>query len=91
MLPYGKKKIRTIAVVSGGGCSTLPEAVERGFDLFITGEAAEWCESYSRDEEINVVFAGHYHTERFGVMALGNLLASKFGIEFTFVDVEERI
>ncbi len=91
VLPFGKKEVKRIAVVSGGGCSTLPEAVERGMDLFITGEPAEWCESYAKDEGINVVFAGHYHTERFGVMALGELLKRRFGIWFEFVEVEERI
>ncbi len=91
IFPFGKKEVKRIAVVSGGGCSTLPEAVDKGFDLFITGEPMEWCESYAKDEGINVIFAGHYHTERFGVMALGELLKRRFGIEFEFVEIEERI
>ena len=91
VFPFGRKEISRVAVVSGGGCPTLPEAVENGFDLFITGEPAEWCESYAKDEGIHVIFAGHYHTERFGVKALGELLQRRFGIKFEFIEVGERI
>jgi len=88
---FGENKIKTVAVVSGGGSSCLPEAVEKGFDLFITGEPTEWTESYAKDNEINVIFAGHYNTEKFGVIALGNYLAKKFKIKFEFVEIPERI
>ena len=33
------------------------------------------------------VAAGHYATETFGVRALGELLADRFGIEHMFVDL----
>jgi dinuclear metal center YbgI/SA1388 family protein len=91
ILPFGPETIRTVAVASGSSCSSLPEAIEKGIDLFITGEPKEWCEPLARDEGINVVFAGHYHTERFGVIELGRLLEKKFGVGFEFVDVWEHI
>ena len=91
IFPFGENKIKKVAVISGGGCESLAEAIEKKMDFFITGEPREWSESVAKDEGINVVFAGHYHTERLGVMALGNLLKEKFGLEFEFVEIEEKI
>jgi putative NIF3 family GTP cyclohydrolase 1 type 2 len=39
---------------------------------------------------MHFVAAGHYATETFGVRALGDLLAERFGIEHTFVDLRTR-
>ena len=35
---------------------------------------------------MNLFFAGHYATETFGVKALGELLAEKFGLPVVFLD-----
>src|SRR5271157_422454 len=41
-LPFGKKKCRTVAIVSGGGSDAIPEAIDKGIDCFITGEPSHW-------------------------------------------------
>jgi putative NIF3 family GTP cyclohydrolase 1 type 2 len=41
----------------------------------------------AREMEIVVLYAGHYATETLGVRALGGLLAERFGVTSTFIDV----
>jgi len=86
-LPFGPKNIRTAAIVSGRGSSAVAEAVEKKVDLFITGEVIHESYHAALEGGINIVCGGHYHTEKSGVQALGNLLSEKFGVESVFLDV----
>jgi dinuclear metal center YbgI/SA1388 family protein len=86
-LPFGPQKIRRAAVISGGGTACLPEAIEKKIDLFITGEPSHENHHLALEGKINVVYGGHYHTEKPGVMALGEFLSKKFGVETVFLDV----
>ena len=45
----------------------------------------------AREAGINVVANGHYATERLGVRALGEQLASRFGIDVDFVDIPNPV
>lgn len=87
LLPFGPKKIRSVAVVSGGAAGELGEAVEKGIDCFITGEPDHVCHHQALESGINVIFAGHYHTEKLGVQAAGKWLAQRFGLETVFLDL----
>ena len=40
----------------------------------------------ARDLGVNILFAGHYATETFGVRAIGQLLEEKFGLPIVFID-----
>ncbi|HEY8584372.1 MAG TPA: Nif3-like dinuclear metal center hexameric protein [Capillimicrobium sp.] len=40
---------------------------------------------------VTVLAAGHYATETFGVRALGELLAERFGVRHTFVDLPNPV
>jgi dinuclear metal center YbgI/SA1388 family protein len=86
-LPFGPQKFRSAAVISGGGTAALPEAIEKNLDLFITGEPSHENHHLALEGKINVVYGGHYHTEKPGVMALGEFLKKKFGVETAFLDV----
>jgi dinuclear metal center YbgI/SA1388 family protein len=86
-LPFGPQKIKRAAIISGGGTAALPEAVEKKIDLFITGEPDHSNHHLALEGKINVVYGGHYHTEKPGVIALGGFLSKRFGIESVFLDV----
>ena len=86
VLPFGPAEIRTVAIVSGGATRELSEAVEKGFDLYITGDASHTSYHLALEEEINLLCAGHYQTETFGVAALAELLSREKGLETTFID-----
>jgi dinuclear metal center YbgI/SA1388 family protein len=86
-LPFGKEKCRTVAIVSGGGSDAIPEAVDKGLDCFITGEPDHWNHHAALEAGINVLYLGHYHSEKPGVMAVGKKLEKEFDVETVFVDV----
>jgi len=83
----GPARIRTIGIVSGGGCDFLGDAIAAGHDAFLTGEPIERVMGQATEESIHFVAAGHYATETFGIRRLGELLAERFGIRHEFVDV----
>lgn len=87
VLPFGKKMLQRIAVVSGGGEDDLEQAVACGADAFVTGEVSH--ESYHVAEEngITVIAGGHYQTETGGVKSVAKALAADTGIETLFIDV----
>lgn len=87
-MDFGAKLVRRVAVVSGGGCDNLPEAVQEGYDVFLSGEAALHAYHTAEEGGIHAVFAGHYATERFGVQALAEVIHRRFRIPAEFVDLE---
>lgn len=86
-MDFGKRQIRTVAVVSGGGADQIAEAGEAGIDVFISGEARLKAWSLAQEFAVNAIFAGHYATEVFGVKAVGDLIAGRFRVGVEFVDL----
>jgi dinuclear metal center YbgI/SA1388 family protein len=87
----GPARIRRIGVVSGSAADALDEAVAAGLDAFLTGEPREHVMADAREAGIHFIAAGHYATETFGVRALGEWLASRFGLEHEFVDLPNPV
>lgn len=87
-LPFGKRAVRMIGVVSGGGSDELGQAIDAGLDCFLTGEVNLQAYNAAKLGEINLIAAGHYATEVFGVKALGEFLAGNFKLPFEFVNFQ---
>ena len=87
----GPAEIRRVGIVSGGGSSTLAEAIRLGLDAFITGEPTEHVMADAREGGIHFLAAGHYASETLGVRRLGDLLAETFGVSHRFVEVPNPI
>ncbi|MGH2836823.1 MAG: Nif3-like dinuclear metal center hexameric protein [Thermoleophilaceae bacterium] len=87
----GPAEIRSVGIVSGGGSSTLAEAVAKGLDAFVTGEPTEHVMADAREGRIHFLAGGHYASETFGVKRLGELLAERFGVEHRFIEVPNPI
>lgn len=87
----GPPRVRTLGLVSGAGADYLPHAIAAGHDAFLTGEPAERVMTAAREAGVHFLAAGHYATETFGVRALGDRLAARFGIQHRFVDVPNPI
>ncbi len=83
---FGVEEIKHVAVVSGRGGFAIPEAIEKGVDLFITGEFLHDDYHTAKEGKLNVIAAGHYATETLGVKALMPLLEEKFGVSVFFID-----
>ncbi|MEA2405586.1 MAG: hypothetical protein QOE08_2233 [Thermoleophilaceae bacterium] len=91
VLPGGADPVRTVGVISGGAASSLADAAERGLDAMITGEPSEPAMADARETGVTLIAAGHYATETFGVRALGELVAQRFGVRHTFIDVPNPV
>lgn len=87
VLPFGPEQLEQVAIISGGGGSMVDQAIGAGAHLFLTGEFGHTHYHVALEGRINVVAAGHYATEKVGVMALAQHLASLFPLDWTFVDV----
>jgi dinuclear metal center YbgI/SA1388 family protein len=90
-LSYGKNSIEKIAVVSGAASETIYEAINEDVDLLITGETAEYIPELVKESKINFISAGHYNSERLGIIALGKLIEEEFNIKAEFIDVPNPI
>lgn len=86
VIPAGPKTCRRIGVVTGGAGGELRQAALEGVDTFITGEGAHWTHALAEELGINVLYAGHYATETFGVKALAEHLARRFKLSWIFLD-----
>jgi len=86
-----ESKISKIGWCSGGAQGYFEQAIAFGVDLFVTGEISE--QSFHLSQETGVAFmaAGHHATERYGIQALGEHLATLFGLEHRFFDQDNPI
>lgn len=82
-----EQKIKKIAWCTGGGDSFFLDAINLGVDTYLTGEIAEPTQGLALESGINYISAGHYATERYGVMALGEYLGSKLGLKVEFIEI----
>lgn len=75
-----------IALCSGGAGEEIYQMHAKGYGTYLTGEENHWVSNAAQDLGINILFAGHYATETFGVKALGALLEQHFGLPTVFID-----
>jgi dinuclear metal center YbgI/SA1388 family protein len=75
-----------VGIITGGAGSEIEAMVKEGIDTFVTGEGPHWSHSLAEELGLNVLYAGHYATETFGVKALGQLLNDQFCLDWSFVD-----
>ena len=79
--PQGVK----VGVCSGGAGDFAETAKNLGCGLFITGEAS-WGDVIAAENcGMEMVCAGHYATETFGVKALARAVGEKLGLETVFL------
>ncbi|MGC4016678.1 MAG: Nif3-like dinuclear metal center hexameric protein [Luteolibacter sp.] len=84
--PGGKDRIASVGLVTGGAGSEVAAAAASGIDAFITGEGPHWSYPLAEELGLNVLYAGHYATETFGVKALAEELSHRFGLPWEFID-----
>ncbi|MBO5137166.1 MAG: Nif3-like dinuclear metal center hexameric protein [Spirochaetaceae bacterium] len=88
ILPFGKREIRSVAIVSGGGGSDeLEQAISEGYDAFITGEIKHELYHTAMEAGICVIAGGHYQTETVGVQLVMEKLTAEKGLDTIFIDV----
>ncbi|HEV7667092.1 MAG TPA: Nif3-like dinuclear metal center hexameric protein [Thermoanaerobaculia bacterium] len=87
----GPDPVPTLGIISGGAQKEFYVAIDEGLAAYITGEVSEWVMNVAREAGIHYLSAGHYATERLGVIALGEHLRDRFGLEVEFIDVPNPV
>lgn len=82
------RPIRRVAWCTGGAQGYFEAAIAAGADAYLTGEISEPQAHYARESGVAYFACGHHATERYGAPAVAAHLASHFGIEHQFIDVD---
>jgi len=85
------KPIQRIAWCTGAAQSYFDAAIQMNIDAFITGEISEQTVHIARESGVAFISAGHHATERYGVQALGEHIAQKFGVKHQFIDIDNPV
>lgn len=83
--------VQRIGWCTGAAQGYIEQAVAAGVDLYLTGEVSEQTVHVARECGIHFIAAGHHATERYGVRALGDWLAGRFGIEHRHIDIPNPV
>ncbi|MBX3640741.1 MAG: Nif3-like dinuclear metal center hexameric protein [Nitrosomonas sp.] len=86
-----EQSIRQLAWCTGAAQGYFEAAIAQSVDAYITGEISEQTVHAARESGVAFIAAGHHATERYGVQALGEHLADKFGIQHQFVDIDNPV
>lgn len=84
--PGGPEIISKVGLITGGAGSEVAKVAGAGVDTFITGEGPHWSYTLAEELGLNVFYGGHYATETFGVKAVAQAAAVRFGISWEFLD-----
>ena len=85
------RQVGRVAWCTGAAQSYMELAISQGVDVFISGEISEQTVHLARESGVVYIAAGHHATERYGVQALGRHLAERFGLEHTFIDIDNPV
>jgi dinuclear metal center YbgI/SA1388 family protein len=83
-----RRPIRRVAWCTGGAQGYFEAAIAAGADAYITGEISEPQAHYARETGVAFFACGHHASERFGAPALAAHVAEKFGLEHSFIDID---
>ncbi len=86
-LPAEQRVTKHWAMCTGGGANsdTLREAYALGVDTLIVGEGPHHTAVDAIENDLCIIYAGHYATETLGVQALGAWLHTQFALPHGFI------
>lgn len=90
-IPGDTTEIQRIAWCTGAAQGYIEQALGLGVDAYLSGEISEQTVHFARETGLHYFAAGHHATERYGVQALGEHLAEHFGLEHTFIDIDNPV
>ena len=85
------QQVSRIAWCSGGAQSLFEAALSLGVQVFLSGEISEQHVHLARESGVAYLAAGHHASERYGIQALAAHLAGKFGLDCTFIDIDNPV
>ena len=87
VLAFGKDKIKTVGIISGGAGDDFDQAAALGLDAYITGEVEHQLYHPIKEAGINVIAGGHYQTETVGVNLVMQKLKKEKKLNVEFIDI----
>jgi dinuclear metal center YbgI/SA1388 family protein len=88
---YGNKNIKKVYIISGSSPLSIETAHKLGCDTFVTGESSESSKASAYELNMNFYASGHHNTEKFGLLALMDVIKKEFDVEVKFIDIENPI
>lgn len=86
-----QRRVRRVAWCTGGAQGLIEQAIALGVDVYLSGEISEPTVHAARESGVAYIAAGHHATERYGVQALGDHLAQRFGLRHRFIDIDNPV
>ena len=87
VLAAGALPVRRVALLGGSGEDFIGAAKRAGADTYVSGELGYHRLSTAAEDGINLIEAGHYHTENIALPALASLVGEiDSTIEITFAE-----
>jgi len=83
------RRTKRWAICSGAGASTdtVKEALKMGIDTLIVGEGPHHTSIQAEENNLSIIYAGHYATETLGVRALADHLGERYKIPASFINL----
>lgn len=85
------RSVQRVAWCTGAAQGLFEQAIAQGVDLYLSGEVSEPTVHLARESGVAYIAAGHHATERYGVQALGEHLAQRFGLRHRFIDIDNPV
>jgi dinuclear metal center YbgI/SA1388 family protein len=76
---------------TGAAQNLLADAIGAGASTYLSGEISEPTVHLAREAGVAYIACGHHATERYGVQALGEAVAGKYGVAHYFVDIANPV
>lgn len=88
---FGSVTPQKVAICSGSCADAVAMLPGMGVDTLICGELRQRHYTMAQELRLNLYPCGHYATECFGIMALGELLAKRFALQCDFIEMSNPL
>lgn len=85
------RPVQRVAWCTGAAQGYFEQAAALGVDVYLSGEVSEQTFHFARESGIAYVAAGHHATERYGVQALGEHLAARYGLTHRYIELANPV
>jgi len=85
------KPLGRVAWCTGAAQNAFGDAVAAGTNVYLSGEISEQTVHLAHESGAIYLACGHHATERYGVQALGEHLATTFGVRHQFIDIPNPV
>ncbi|RZG45056.1 Nif3-like dinuclear metal center hexameric protein [Acinetobacter wuhouensis] len=90
-LPSEKTTIQKVGFCTGGAQDFIGKAATMNCDAYISGEVSERTFYEAKELDVHYYACGHHATERYGVQRLGQAIAEKFDIKYSYFELNNPI